>query len=78
MAGVDIVRRMTRRIIATALWAYFGWFLAATVLSVLGLPTAISPVGGILMAGVALVDWRRFLAQAKQVDDRVSQSHVRQ
>ena len=77
MAGIDIVRRMTRRIIATALWAYFGWFLAATVLSVLGLPTAISPVGGILMAGVALIDWRR-VAQPKQVDDRVSQSHVRQ
>ena len=44
---MDIVRRMTRRIIATALWAYFGWFLAATVLSLLGLPTAISLLAGL-------------------------------
>ena len=74
---MDIVWRMTRRIIATALWAYFGWFLAATVLSLLGLSTAISPLGGILMAGVALIDWRR-LAQAKPAVDRVGQRRAHQ
>ena len=74
---MDIVRGMTRRIIAVTLWAYFGWFMAATVLSLLGLPTAISPLGGILMAGVALIDWRR-LGQAKPLVDRVGRGHVRQ
>jgi hypothetical protein len=49
---------MFRRIVAFALWAYFGWYAAAFVLSVLGMPTTLAPVGAAVMVVVAAIDWR--------------------
>jgi hypothetical protein len=52
---------MTRRIVAIALWGYFGWYLASLAAVGIGLPPAIGPVGGIIMAAVAAVDWRTLI-----------------
>jgi hypothetical protein len=49
---------MARRIAALLLWAYFGWFLTATIASLASLPVAVGPIGGLVMAAFALVDWR--------------------
>ena len=57
-----MLRAMTRRIVATALWAYFGWFLAATLASAGLLPAAAAPIGGIVVAAIALYDWRHLRA----------------
>lgn len=52
---------MARRIIATALWGYFGWYLVAILLSAVGVAETFAPFGGVVMAGIALIDWRRLL-----------------
>jgi hypothetical protein len=59
---------MFRRVIATALWAYFGWYLAGLLAVSFGLPQAIGPLGGIAMAAVAGVDWRNFLRAHASVE----------
>jgi hypothetical protein len=46
------------RIIATVLWAYFGWYLASFVLALVGAPAEAGIVGGLAMAGLAWVDLR--------------------
>lgn len=48
---------MFRRTVALLLWAYFGWYLTATVADILGLPMALGPVGSVLMGALALRDW---------------------
>jgi hypothetical protein len=50
---------MLRRMIALALWAYFGWYLGSIIAAFTGTPTIIGPALGALVAAVALVDWRR-------------------
>jgi hypothetical protein len=54
---------MARRVIALALWAYFGWYLTAMLAMAFGLPTQAAPIGGLLMGTLALVDWRRWRRQ---------------
>ena len=49
---------MARRILATVLWAYFGWYAAALAITFIGLPTTMAPVGAVIVAGIVLVDWR--------------------
>ena len=53
---------MARRMVALALWAYFGWFLAATLAREAGLPLDYAALGGVAMGAFALVDWRRRMA----------------
>jgi hypothetical protein len=48
---------MTRRIVAFALWGYFGWYVAAYVLSALGMPTTVAPIGTAVMIVIAAIDW---------------------
>jgi hypothetical protein len=54
---------MARRAIAIALWAYFGWYLASYAAAYAHLPGWLAPVGGVLMATVALHDWRGAFAR---------------
>lgn len=63
---------MTRRILAVALWAFFGWYLGALAAATTGLPSDWAPLAGLLMAVVALVDWRhgRFVRSAHQSGTR--------
>jgi hypothetical protein len=49
---------MIRRIVAFALWGYFGWYVAAYLLSILGMPTTLAPIGAGVMVAIACVDWR--------------------
>lgn len=63
MAGPPATRftkLMMRRIVAAALWSYFGWYLAAHLASVFGLPLELAPAGGLLMLAIALLDRRWF------------------
>lgn len=50
---------MLRRVIATILWAYFGWYLAAHIVALADLPFGLAILGGAAMAAVASVDVRR-------------------
>jgi hypothetical protein len=52
---------MTRRIVAIALWGYFGWYLASLAAVGIGLPQVIGPIGGLIIATVAAVDWRSLI-----------------
>jgi hypothetical protein len=66
---------MTRRLIATGLWGYFGWFLTATIASALGLSVGLAPIGGAVMVGLALYDWRRLTSRrARATPDRAHTS----
>jgi hypothetical protein len=48
---------MFRRVLATALWAYFGWYLAAHLAAVTGVPSSLAVIGGVAMGALALVDF---------------------
>ena len=61
---------MLHRVTAIGLWAYFGWYLASHIAALAGLPVALAPVGGVLMAAVALVDWRTFVRGPSPVTGR--------
>jgi hypothetical protein len=52
---------MLRRIVAFALWGYFGWYAAAYILSLFGMPTTLAPLGAAAMIVIAGVDWRAIL-----------------
>lgn len=60
---------MTRRIVAAVLWGYFGWYLAAHVASLFGIPADLAPIGGLLMAAIALIDWGRLTRTRSARDD---------
>jgi len=60
-----------RQIVSAALWAYFGWYLAAHLTSVFGLPNEIAPVGGLLMLAFAMVNWRWFRDRQSGTAERV-------
>jgi hypothetical protein len=47
-----------RRLIAFALWAYFGWYLTTMLAAAAGLPPEIGPLGGAAIGVFALIDWR--------------------
>lgn len=47
-----------RRLIASALWVYFGWYLTVMLAASVGLPTELGPVGGAALGAFALIDWR--------------------
>lgn len=49
---------MLRHTAALLLWAYFGWYLAATLADLLGLPMALGPIGGVIVGAIAMRDWR--------------------
>jgi hypothetical protein len=49
---------MVRRLVATALWAYFAWYLVALVGAGFGLPGVAGPIAAALMVPIALIDWR--------------------
>jgi len=49
---------MVRRLVATALWAYFVWYLVALAGVPLGLPAIAGPIAAVLMVPSAQVDWR--------------------
>jgi hypothetical protein len=49
---------MLHRVAATFLWAYFGWYVTAYLLSLLGAPANFAILGGLAMAGLAWVDIR--------------------
>jgi hypothetical protein len=49
---------MIRRIVAFALWAYFGWYATAYVLLLFGIPTTLAPLGAAVMIVIAGVEWR--------------------
>lgn len=59
---------MARRLVALALWAYFGWFFTATLAGPAGLWTDFALLGGVLMGVIALVDWRSRLLPAENAD----------
>jgi hypothetical protein len=63
--------RMLHRVAATLLWAYFGWYLTGYLLSVLGVPTSLAVLGGVVMAAVAWVDirgwWRARIAAGSTI-----------
>jgi hypothetical protein len=46
-----------RRTVAFALWAYFGWYAAAYVMTQLGMPTTLAPLGAAVMIVIAAIDW---------------------
>lgn len=48
---------MLQRIVAGGLWAFFGWYLVAHIASLTGLPLGIAPIGALVVAAVAFVDW---------------------
>ena len=48
---------MIRRTVAFALWAYFGWYAAAYVMTQLGMPTTLAPLGAAVMIVIAAIDW---------------------
>jgi hypothetical protein len=50
---------MTRRIAALALWAYFAWYLAAMIASVIGGPAIAGPIAAVLTAALGIVGWAR-------------------
>jgi hypothetical protein len=54
---------MVRRLVATALWAYFAWYLVALAGVPLGLPANTGPNAPVLMVPITLVD-SRALARA--------------
>ena len=49
---------MLHRVAATVLWAYFGWYLTSYLLTVLGISANLAVMGGLVMAGLAWVDFR--------------------
>ena len=49
---------MLHRVIATVLWAYFGWYLAGFLLALVGAPADLAVLGGLAMAAFAWVDVR--------------------
>ena len=49
---------MIRRLVACALWGYFGWYAAAYVVAMFNLPATLAPLGGVVMIVVVVVDWR--------------------
>jgi hypothetical protein len=51
---------MLRRFVALALWAYFGWYLAAHLATLIGVPAELSVTGALVMALVATIDVSRF------------------
>jgi hypothetical protein len=55
---------MARRMIALAMWAYLGWYVASFLTVWMELPASLAPAGGVVMAALALVDWRRPVARA--------------
>ncbi len=48
---------MVQRIVAGGLWVFFGWYLAAHIASLTGTPVSLAPIGAVIMAVVAFVDW---------------------
>lgn len=50
---------MTRRLVSLALWAYFAWYLAATIASITGGPAVAGPIAASLTAAVGAVGWVR-------------------
>lgn len=53
---------MLRRALALALWGYFGWYLGSLVATFTGTPSIIGPLMGVIVAAIAVVDWRRLRA----------------
>lgn len=51
--------RMTRRLVALALWTYFAWYLGAMLATFTGGPTVAGPIAAVLTAGLGLLGWVR-------------------
>lgn len=58
---------MFRRILATVLWAYFGWYVMSYMAALADIPPAFAALGGLAMGAVALVDLRRIRTIAVEV-----------
>jgi hypothetical protein len=61
---------MTPRLVACALWAYFGWYAAAYLLTMLDMPTTLAPFGGAVMIVVVVLDWRTLVRRSATVPAR--------
>jgi hypothetical protein len=61
---------MIRRLVACALWAYFGWYAAAYLLTMLDMPTTLAPLGGAVMVMVVVPDWRSLVRGSATVPAR--------
>lgn len=59
---------MLERIVAGALWAIFGWYLAAHLASLTGVSLELAPIGALVMAVIAFVDWRSLIRRAPTMD----------
>ena len=59
MGGNSQTDRMIRRSLALALWAYFAWYLAATLASIIGAPSVAGPTAALLTLGVGAIGWAR-------------------
>ena len=63
---------MIRRVVAFAIWAYFGWYAAAYLLTMFDVPTTLAPLGGAAMIVVVAVDWRSLVRGSATVPARES------
>jgi hypothetical protein len=56
---------MTKRILATILWFYAGWYAGATIAVFLGLSPALGPILGTAAAALIAGDPRRIIWTAR-------------
>lgn len=50
---------MIRRLVALALWAYFAWYLAAMVATVIGASSLAGPTAAVLTIAAGALSWAR-------------------
>ncbi len=67
-----IVLAMVKRIAATVLWFYAGWYLGVTIAWALNMGPALGPIIGAAAAAMIAWDPRRFLWKPTTSDQRRS------
>jgi hypothetical protein len=58
---------MTKRILATALWFYTGWYAGALLADFLGVSAVLGPIIGAAAAALIVGDPRRIIWSARSV-----------
>jgi UPF0716 family protein affecting phage T7 exclusion len=66
---------MKKRLLATSLWFYTGWYAGALLAELLGVSPALGPIIATAVAGLVLVDPRRII-WANRTAARDTRAHV--